>query len=278
MYTGIANVKCNTDEEFAELYEHPEKYSFTTNQYVLIKDKNDNIVDKKRWDGESLVALKYRQIENRFVDKVKPRNVEQEFYFDLLQNPNITGKLVCSGFGTGKSFVAMSHLIDWVFGNKPRYDKIVFIRNMQTVKDIGNHVIGSLPGDINQKQIMFAMQFADILGSVTELESMIESDRLVLEPLAFCRGRSYTKSAIYISEAQNLSTNLMALIMSRVGEGSVLVVDGDIRQTDTAKYENDNGMLSMIDKLQGHPLFGMVTLNKNERSEFSTLSDLLLDK
>lgn len=278
MYTGIANVTCNTDEEFAKLYEHPESFGFYVNQYILVKDKDEKIVDKKRWDGNSLVSLKYKTINNMYMSKFKPLNVEQELAFDLMQNNDITGKLLTSPYGGGKTIISIAHALDKVIGNKPEFDRIVFLRNMQLVKDMGNHQLGSLPGSLSDKLKPFLMPVADILGSVTELENLMASERIVAEFEGFIRGRSYTNSFIFLTEAENQTREQIALIMSRVGKGSVLVVEGDMRQVDRDVYAKDAGMTAMSEKLRGHRLFGMVTLQKNERSEFSTLSDLLLEK
>lgn len=277
-YTGIKEIVCKTDEDYIQVYEYSETLKLLTNEYLLVKNTDGQVVDKKRWDGTSLQALRYRSLESRYVDKIKPRSPEQECYFDLLQNQDIVGKLVQGGFGSGKSFLAMAHSIEWVFGNKPKYNKIVFIRNMQLVKELGNHSLGALPGLLHEKIKPFAMQFADFTGSESELDGMIASEKLSLDYLGFCRGRSYTNSCIYLNESENISKDQMALIMSRVGEGSCLIVDGDMNQVDRDLYAgNNSGMKRMIEKLQGNSLFGMVTLQKNERSEFSSLSDLLLE-
>jgi PhoH-like ATPase len=278
MYTGLREIICCKDEDYATLYEHPETLGLNINEYVLIKDKDGMVIDEKRWTGTELSSLKYKKIKNPYFDEVKPLSPEQKCLFDLLQNNSIIGKLVVSKFGCGKSFVSLVHCLDFVIGNKPQFDKIVFLRNMQLVKDMGNHPLGSLPGELEDKLMPFLMPIADILGSKMQLETLINSEKIVPEFEGFIRGRSYKRSILYCMEAENQTREQMALIMSRVGEGSILIIDGDLNQIDRDVYTRDNGIVAMAEKLKGNKMFGMVKLQKNERSEFSSLSDLLLEK
>lgn len=153
------------------------------------------------------------------------------------------------------------------------YDRIVWVRNNIEVKD--SKPTGYLPGDLNQKLLPFAGPICDNLGGEIGLERAIADGIVELQHLGFMRGRSWKRSIIYSSEAENLTKEHIQLLIGRIGEGSALWLNGDLRQIDGAVFENNNGISRLIDRLAGHPKFGMVYLNITERSETARMADLL---
>jgi PhoH-like ATPase len=117
----------------------------------------------------------------------------------------------------------------------------------------------------------------DILGNEETYQRYLQEGKVRLAHVGHLRGRTFKRSIVYITEAQNMTTDLMALLIARIGEGSCLIVDGDVRQCDKDIFKKHSGIVSMAEKLKGNPMFGMVTLQKDERSEFSALSNLLLN-
>lgn len=274
MYSGVMTLTFN-DEELAKFYEGKYEQNFYTNQYVIIKNLDGEVIDKGRWNGECFVPLKYGKVQNDFFGKFVPRNCEQELAFDLLQNDSITGKLLVGGFGSGKTILALVHAYSFINGRSPKYDKIVYLRNNISVKDTVD--LGALPNGKNEKLLPWAMPLADILGEETQLSYLIDSGKLQLEHLGFIRGRSYRNSVVFLSEAQNTTQEMMAIVTSRIGEGSILIVEGDVNQCDKGVFEKKSGIYSLAEALKGDMEFGMVTLNKNERSRFASLSDKILE-
>ena len=106
---------------------------------------------------------------------------------------------------------------------------------------------------------------------------MIDAGALEMMPLLFIRGRSFENSIVYVSEGQNITSEIAKLIISRLGEGSELWMNGDNHQTDKKVYDQDNGILKMIDRLAGNKLFGYVYLPITERGEVANLANLLDD-
>jgi PhoH-like ATPase len=240
------------------------------NQYLLVKDKSGCIVDKKRWDGEKFVRLKYKIIDNTRFSKVKPLNPEQECFFDMLDNETIIGKLVIGNWGSGKSYIALCWALDKI-EKRSNYNKIIYIRNNIEVKDTVS--LGALPSGLNEKLRPWAMPIADILGSEIELDRLISDSKIELAHLGFIRSRSFDNAIVIVDECQNLSAEHMALLVSRIGNNSTLIIVGDTRQMDRSNFEKNSGICAIIEALKGDEMFGVVCLRKTERSKFSALAE-----
>ena len=273
MHTGIS-YKTFSDEELCNFYNNVDM-GFEINEYIVVKNTGGEVIDKRRWDGEKYNVLKYKPIKNDFFNTISPLNVEQELFFDLLQNDEIIGKLIQGKFGTGKTMLTATFALDRIMNRKSKQDKIVYLRNNVEVSGVPQ--LGSLPSDLYSKLTPYVMPLADILGSKEILDNYVAMGRIVVEHLGFIRGRSFKNSIVVLSEAENITSDLMALVISRIGENSILIVDGDCRQVDKEMYRKSSGMGAMIEKLKGEPMFGMVTLQKSERSAFACLADKLMD-
>jgi PhoH-like ATPase len=262
-----------TQEEWSELYSNPKHniYDCLTNQYLIVYDENNNAADKLKWNGDEYKKLTYKQINNSFVSKIRPRNVQQECAFDMLQDKNTTIKVLSGRFGSGKTYLMVVNALQLIQDNK--FDKIVWVRNNVSVKDTKD--LGALPGSEFEKLLPFVMPLADHVGGINGIEMLIHQDKLEVQHLGFIRGRDIKNSIIICSEAENLTKQHVQLLIGRVGEGSNLWLDGDFKQTDSRVFEENNGLNTVINKLSGHPLFGYVHLDKSERSETAALADLL---
>ena len=102
---------------------------------------------------------------------------------------------------------------------------------------------------------------------------MLNRGTLEVEPLQALRGRSFERTIIMCSEAENLLTENIQLIIARAGEGSYLFLDADTRQRDRSEFEKSRGIERMIESLVGEELFGYVHLLKSERSATASLAD-----
>jgi len=265
-----------SDEDIAAFYEGRYKVDLVQNQYLFIKNQNDEVIDKFKWTHGQLQPLKYRSIDNNRFAKVKPINDEQCALFDLLQDESITVKEITGVAGGGKNFCAFTYALDAIdkgeHGKSP-YHKIVLVRNNIEVKDsVG---LGALPAGINEKLLPYAMPAADLLGSTIELFRLIDDNKLELLHLGFARGRSFENAIIIVDESEDLTAEHVALLVSRVGKNSVIMFLGDTTQTDKPVFEKNSGLERLNSRLFGNPLFGCVHLLKTERSETAALSALL---
>ena len=204
---------------------------------------------------------------------VMPANLEQKLAFDLLQNDDITIKILAGGFGTGKDYLMTSHALDML--KKEEVRKVVWIRNGVKVKHAAD--IGLLPGSAIEKMLPYAMPIADHLGGKESLLQLVQEEKIELENLGALRGRSWDDTIIYCSEAENLTREHVQLLIGRVGKRSQLWMNADYKQVDAKVFEVNNGVLVAIDKLKGHKMFGFVKLQRVERSEAAAMADLLDD-
>ena len=273
-YSGFREVVLSDNELAAFYQDRSAEVAFgdwLTNEYLVIKNESNEVVDQFRWDGTAFVHVPFKTINSRFMGKVKPRNIQQQLAVDMLYNQDITVKILVGRFGTGKDYLMSSAAIDLL--EKGKHEKIVWVRNNIEVKN--SKPIGHLPGDYKEKLLPFAMPLADHLGGVDSLEIMIGQGKIEIVHLGFIRGRDIKNSIIMCSEAENMTKEHAQLLLGRVGEGSSLWLNGDYKQVDASVFRENNGLMVAVDKLKGHPRFGFVKLLKTERSETAAMADLL---
>lgn len=268
-YVGYKEVILN-DEEMADFYEHlyVNKFNCLVNEYLIIKNTDNEVVDKRKWNGDGYFPLFFKPTIKNFLDKVSPINLEQELAFDLLQNKQIGIKLLTGIFGSGKDYIMIANALNLIQKNK--FKKIMWIRNNVEVKN--SKPIGFLPGNMTDKLISYAMPIADHVGGIDGINFLISNGNFEIEHLGFIRGRNIENTIIYCSESENLTKEHIQLLIGRVGKGSELWLNGDLRQVD---LHIDSGLGVLINKLKNNKKFGFVKLKKTERSEIAQLADLL---
>lgn len=261
-----------------DMYYNP--FNLVTNQYVVVWDLSTKETTKEgktaykeigtyKFNGNKLVRIKFKDIKNDF-ENVKPANVRQRLAFDLLQNRDVTVKLLTGTFGTGKDYLMLSHALDMVANSNSKFDKIIWIRNNIEVKDTNG--IGFLPDSLEDKLRPFTAPIMDKVGG-EDGYNMVK-DNIIVEHLGFLRGRQFDNAIIYVTECQTNTRDHIKLLIGRAGNNSEVWFNGDVKQTDGRKFEYDNGINALMD-LAGQELFGHVTLDKVERSDTANLASLL---
>lgn len=272
-YKGY-RVMTMTDEQLAEFYSSGsvgEAEEFAVNEYIVIQNESGEPVDALRWSGSEFKKISKKPFSTKFGGKVSARNVQQELAMDMIQDENITVKMIAGKFGSGKTFLFSAAAVQMVESGK--YDKIIFVRNNVEVKN--TKPIGFLPGEKDEKILPWAMPLADHLGGENGLEMMVRNRNVELVHIGYIRGRDIKHSIIFVTEAENLTKEHIQLLISRVGEGSQIWFDGDLKQRDAEIFVKNSGMAVAIEKLRNHPRFGYVKLEKSERSETAAMADLL---
>jgi PhoH-like ATPase len=288
-YTGIRDLYVDETTEsqlaLAQIYQqyNTTQFEMVENEYLIIWDKSKptyhrasgeingyEAIDTFRFDGEKLVKLKYKQTEDLFMGKTKPINVKQQVAFDMLQNKGIGVNLVLGGAGSGKDHIMAAHMMQSL--QREEIDKIVFIRNIQKLKDAGE--VGFLKGDLFSKMLTWSLPLADQIGGIEALEMLVEKGKIEIQHFESIRGRSFNRCGVYCTEIQSMSDYHARVLLSRIGKDSFIYLNGDIKQSDS-DYNKHNSAINTLKKLKGHPLFGVVTLDKTERSDIASLSELI---
>jgi PhoH-like ATPase len=200
---------------------------------------------------------------------------------DACLNPRIPLVSLTGGAGTGKTLIALASALE----QERDYDQIILSR--PTVI-LGNQDIGFLPGDQKSKMSPYLQPLMDNLNVIKaqfrpgskealKIEAMVTSEKLMITPLAYIRGRSLGKCFFIIDEAQNLTPHEIKTIITRAGEGTKMVFTGDIFQIDQPYLDQwSNGLSHLGEKMTGQKLFEHIFLRKGERSELSDLAAKLL--
>ncbi len=270
MYTGIRDIKL-TDEDLAKYYEGNLEFDLLKNEYLILRNSNGDIVEKLKFNGKKLIQLTKKTFKNGFSkDTIKPLNIEQECWFDSLDNKDTTVKIVYGGYGSGKTYNAFYWALGQIYDGS--YEKLVYIRNNVPAKDVPT--IGLIKGGVDAKLMPSAMPMVDILGSMSTFEEYIYRGTIELAPLEYVRGRTFRNSIILVSECQNITKDIIVTLLSRVGDGSVIIFDGDERQSDSKVFIESMGIHTLVETLKGNELVSIVRLNKCVRSKTAALCEL----
>jgi PhoH-like ATPase len=215
---------------------------------------------------------------------IQARNAEQSFAFEILNDSNIKLVGVTGKAGTGKTLLALASALKQI-DTCPIYKQILLAR---PIVSLANKDIGFLPGNEKQKiapymQPLFdnlnviKAQFPSNSSEVRRIDEWQKNNQLMIEALAFIRGRSLSETFCIIDEAQNLTPHEVKTIITRAGEGTKMVFTGDLQQIDSPYLDaQSNGLAYMIDKMKGQELFAHVNLIKGERSLLAELASNLL--
>ncbi|MDF9830756.1 PhoH family protein [Parabacteroides sp. PF5-6] len=229
---------------------------------------------------------------NPFTDKIErvekgnnygitPRNAEQSFAFEVLNDPDVKLVGITGKAGTGKTLLALASALK----QAGMYKQVLLAR---PIVSLANKDIGFLPGDEKQKVAPYMQplfdnlnviksQFVATSAEVKRIDEMQKENKLVVEALAFIRGRSLSETFCIIDEAQNLTPHEIKTIITRAGEGTKMVFTGDIQQIDSPYLDaQSNGLAYMVDKMKGQEIFAHINLIKGERSALAEMAANLL--
>ena len=204
------------------------------------------------------------------------RSAEQRIAIDLLADPRVGIVSIGGPAGTGKSVIALAAGLDAVLEQRTHKRRVVF----RPLYAVGGQELGFLPGTEAEKMSPWAAAVTDALESIVGpevIDEVVSRNLLEVLPLTHIRGRSLTDSFVILDEAQNLEKGVLLTALSRIGEGSRVVLTHDIAQRDNLRVGRYDGIASVIEVLRGHPLFGHITLTRSERSAIAALVTQLLD-
>jgi len=213
---------------------------------------------------------------DRALFDVRARSAEQRIAIDLLADKDVGIVSLGGPAGTGKSVLALAAGLDAVLEESTHNRVIVF----RPIFPVGGQDLGYLPGSEAEKMSPWGAAVTDALEAIAGQEVIDEVlGRGLLEvlPLTHIRGRSLTDSFVVIDEAQNLERSVLLTALSRLGQGSRVVLTHDVGQRDNLRVGRHDGIASVIETLKGHPLFAHVSLTRAERSPVAALVTQVLD-
>ena len=277
-YKGFVE-KSLSEDEMAYFYEHLQEniYGLLENEYLILKDSNNHVVDTLVWREGMYQNIKFPNIKSDYFGAVKPLNgdIYQQMALNSFSNNQIT--MIKGSAGTGKSYLAIGYMM-WLL-EKHKIDKIVIFAN--PTPTMNSAKIGFLPGTQLDKLVDSSIgnMLAGKLGDKFMIEQLVSRNKLSILPMCDIRGfdTSGLNCAVYITEAQNLDISLMKLALQRIGEDSICIVDGDYNaQVDLNQYAgNNNGMRRMSEIFRGHDFYGEIELQNIYRSKIAAIAEMM---
>jgi PhoH-like ATPase len=246
------------------------------NQYFILKGAKSSALGHYNPQTETI-----SRVEKIRAYGIEPRNSEQTFSLDALIRPEIQLVSLTGKAGTGKTLLALAAALQ----QEKNYNQILLAR---PIVPLANRDIGFLPGDVNEKIGPYMQPLFDNLTVIKNkfksnskeyqhIEELQRTDKLVITPLAYIRGRSLSNVFFIVDEAQNLTPHEIKTIITRAGEGTKFVLTGDIHQIDHPYLDmKSNGLTYLSDKMHGQDIFSHINLVKGERSYLADLASTLL--
>ncbi len=283
LYTGVKHHL--VDEQIIdrfyskeEIFLEEDEVKILPNQFVmLVSNSNEKKTALAKFDNYHLPLKKI--IEYKDVWGVRPRNKEQDFAMNLLMDPSIEVVSLVGKAGSGKTLCAIAAGLEQTIegDSEAPYRRLIISRPVQPL----GRDIGFLPGTIEEKMAPWISPIRDnlefLMGDKRTLDMYVDQGIIEVEALTYIRGRSISKAYIIIDEAQNLTSHEIKTILTRVGEGTKLILTGDIEQIDNVYVdETSNGLSYAIEKFKKYELSGHMTLLKGERSRVATLAAKIL--
>lgn len=246
------------------------------NHYFILKNGNSSAL---AYYDPFLNRL--TRLEKRPAYRITPKNAEQVFALHAIMEPGIKLVSLLGVAGTGKTLLSLAGALE----TKRLYKQIYLAR---PIVPLSNKDIGYLPGDIKSKINPYMQPLFDNLKMIQNqygekerehkfINEALESEKLVISPLAYIRGRSLSNICFIVDEAQNLTPHEVKTIITRAGENTKIIFTGDIYQIDTPYLDSQsNGLSYLIDKIHHHQIYSHVKLEKGERSELANIANELL--
>ncbi len=247
-----------------------------SNAYYILKSDKNSVLAYYNSD-ESILE----RVDKKLAYNIKPKNAEQTFALHAITNPNIRLVSIQGVAGTGKTLLALAGALE----QRREYKQIFLAR---PIVPLSNKDIGYLPGDIKSKlnpymeplwdNLKFIQnQYKETDKEFQKITELVNQEKLVIQPLAYIRGRSLSNIFFIVDEAQNLTPHEIKTIISRAGENTKIIFTGDVFQIDTPYLDSQsNGLSYLIDRVKDHPLYAHIKLEKGERSELANLANELL--
>ena len=249
----------------------PDGVDAPVNTGITFRSPAGSALGRRRADGDVHLVDGDRPLFD-----LRGRSAEQRVALDLLADPSVGIVSLGGPAGTGKSVLALGAGLDAVLEQRTHRRVIVF----RPLYAVGGQELGYLPGTEVEKMSPWGAAVVDALESIAGpevIEEVLDRGLLEVLPLTHIRGRTLTDSFVIVDEAQNLERMVLLTALSRIGEGSRVVLTHDVAQRDNLRVGRHDGVAAVVGLLRGNPLFGHVTLARSERSAIAAVVSEVLD-
>ncbi|MCP4436409.1 MAG: PhoH family protein [Actinomycetia bacterium] len=251
--------------------EMPEGIDVPVNTGLKLRSPEGSALARRRSDG-----FLHLVDGDRSLFELRGRSAEQRVALDLLSDPAVGIVSLGGPAGTGKSVLALAAGLEAVLEQRTHRRVVVF----RPLYAVGGQELGYLPGTETEKMNPWGAAVVDALEAISGpevIEEVLERGLLEVLPLTHIRGRTLTDSFVVVDEAQNLERMVLLTALSRIGQGSRVVLTHDVAQRDNLRVGRRDGIVSVVSLLRGNPIFGHVTLSRSERSAIAAVVSQALD-
>ena len=276
-YKGYIEIYGTEEEIDQQLYDLMQANTLKVNQYVIIHEKSFDSDEYElfasRWNGKDFEEVMMPKKKY----PIQPLNGPQLCAIDLMNRKDIPIKIICGGYGAGKTMIAVKCAEELV--ENYQYNKLMLVRNPVPADDID---IGALPGSKHDKvgsyfksMTQYLKDYSngidvDAFDPTNEMAAKQRGYELIMEIPSFMKGMSVLDTIMIVDECEDLSLKQVKMLGTRVGKNSCVVFTGDYHQAEK-KYKVDSGMSKMIEQFKGNPLVGIIVLEEDVRSSTSKL-------
>ncbi|MCQ0023913.1 PhoH family protein [Streptomyces somaliensis DSM 40738] len=274
-WTGMCEVRLSAEEVdllyTQEALHVPEAADLPVHTGLVLQSERGKALGRVTADGSVRLVRGDREAFG-----IRGRSAEQRIALDLLLDPDVGIVSLGGRAGTGKSALALCAGLEAVLERR-QHQKVMVFRPLYAV---GGQELGYLPGTEAEKMNPWAQAVFDTLSAVASrevIEEITARDMLEVLPLTHIRGRSLHDAFVIVDEAQSLERNVLLTVLSRIGTNSRVVLTHDVAQRDNLRVGRYDGVVAVVEKLKGHPLFAHVTLARSERSQIAALVTEMLE-
>ena len=240
-----------------------------------MKRKRAQVQQNEQYDPRfpnNVINIDHRLNEKRRRVQIYPKSLSQETYLLKLNDPNKMIVFAIGPAGTGKTMLAVQWAIDQLkYGSA---DKIIITRPAVSVDE--EH--GFLPGDLNEKMAPWTKPIFDVIAenfNAREIENFVKEGVIETSPLAYMRGRTFKNAVIVADEMQNATPSQMKMLLTRLGQGSKMVVTGDLQQADRPSTNGLLEFLHLYNNFQGHRYVDLVEFNIEDVERHEAVKEIL---
>ena len=269
LYTGIREINL-TEEECATITEKLDDnpYNCFPNEYLIVNIPENKDQYLLMWNGEYFEEVEIDPIRNKYLNNIVPLDIYQKAFIHMLQNDEVKVKITDSVYGAGKTFL-MLHWALQQLDNGYKYNKLYFVKSDSP--PVGRHAYPALPGGIFEKSEGLLGILCDTTSEENLNDFSSRNSKVEVLPIQFAKSRSLRKAILFITEAQDVTPSEMERLLSRIGEDTVVLLDGSTRQIDNKNCYRRNGLTVASENFKNKTISAQVNMITDFRSEVSKL-------